>query len=56
MCSSDLTAVVLLSEVLFASASSVWLGAGTLSLRIVVGGAMILAASALAVRSIRPEP
>lgn len=47
------TAVVLLSEVLFASVSSVWLGAGTLSARIVLGGVLILAASVLAMRTLR---
>jgi len=45
------TAVVMLSEVLFASVSSVLLGAGTLSLRVLLGGSLILAASVLAVRT-----
>jgi drug/metabolite transporter (DMT)-like permease len=42
--------VVLLSEVIFASASAVWLGGETATLRTVVGGTMIVAAALLAVR------
>lgn len=42
------TAVVMLTEVLFASLSAVALGAGALTLRIAVGGALIVAAAVLA--------
>jgi drug/metabolite transporter (DMT)-like permease len=40
--------VVMVSEVAFASASAVALGAGTLSTRTVLGGALILSAALLA--------
>lgn len=39
------TALVMLSEVLFASISSAWLGAAVLDARVAVGGALILAAA-----------
>lgn len=42
----NVTAVIMLSEVLFASASSVALGAGTMSARIWMGGALIVLAAA----------
>ncbi len=42
------TAVVMITEVFFASASAVALGAGTLTLRTAVGGALIVGAAALA--------
>ena len=45
---AHVTAVVMLSEVLFASASALWLGAGTLDLRLACGGASIVAAALLA--------
>lgn len=45
------TAVIMLTEVLFASASAIALGAGTLGWRVVVGGALIVAAAALAARA-----
>lgn len=48
------TAVIMLTEVLFASASAIALGAGTLGWRVVVGGALIVAAAALAARA-RPD-
>ncbi len=44
------TAVVMVSEVLFASVSAVWLGAGALSTPLLLGGALIVAASLLATR------
>jgi drug/metabolite transporter (DMT)-like permease len=47
---ANVTSVVLLSEVIFASASAVWLGGETATLRTVVGGTMIVAAALLAVR------
>jgi drug/metabolite transporter (DMT)-like permease len=40
------TALVMLSEVVFASFSSIALGASELTLRTIVGGLMILAAAA----------
>lgn len=47
------TALVMLSEVMFASVSSALLGASTLSTRTVVGGALILLASLLAALQFR---
>ena len=52
--SATTTSLVLLSEVVFASASSVLLGAGELPLRTLLGGALIMLASVLAVFSRRP--
>lgn len=43
------TSLIMLSEVVFASVSSVLLGAGELSLRTLIGGALILLASLLSV-------
>ncbi|MBC5763869.1 DMT family transporter [Ramlibacter albus] len=40
------TALIMLSEVLFASASSAWLGAGEITPRILAGAALIVAAAA----------
>ena len=48
------TAVVMLTEVVFASVSALALGGGTLSARLVVGGACIVAGALLA--AIEPEP
>ncbi len=47
--SANVTAVVMVTEVLFASASALWLGAGRLSLPLLVGGTLIVAAALLAV-------
>ena len=47
------TALVMLSEVMFASVSSALLGASTLSTRTVLGGALILLASLLAALQFR---
>lgn len=47
---ANVTAVVLLSEVVFASVSAVLLGGETASARTLVGGAMIVTAALLAVR------
>ncbi len=44
---AHVTAVVMITEVLFASASAVWLGAGELSAGLVVGGLLIVAAAVL---------
>lgn len=48
--SANATAVIMISEVLFASVSAVLLGASAPSLALAVGGVMIVAASLLAVR------
>ena len=42
------TAIIMLSEIIFASASAVWLGNEALSGRVLLGGALIMAAAALA--------
>ena len=47
---ANATAVIMLTEVLFASASALALGAGTLDARLALGGALIIAASLLAAR------
>jgi drug/metabolite transporter (DMT)-like permease len=49
--SASVTSLLMLSEVVFASVSSVLLGTGQLSLRTLLGGALILMASLLAVLS-----
>lgn len=49
---AGVTAVVMVSEVLFASVSAVLLGAGSLSLPLLLGGALIVCASLLA--ALRP--
>lgn len=45
---THVTSVVMLSEVLFASVSAVWLGSGALSAQLAAGGACIVAAALLA--------
>jgi len=47
---ANATAVIMLTEVLFASGSALALGAGTLDLRLAVGGGAIIAAALLAAR------
>jgi drug/metabolite transporter (DMT)-like permease len=47
---ANVTAVVMLAEVLFASASAVALGAGSLDARLLLGGAAIVVAALLAAR------
>lgn len=47
--SANVTAVVMVTEVLFASVSAVMLGAGTLSPQLLVGGALIVGAALLSV-------
>ena len=47
---ANVTAVVMISEVLFASLSAVALGAGTMSLQLAVGGALIVGATLLSAR------
>lgn len=45
---ANVTAVVMITEVLWASGSALWLGAGTLHLALGLGGALILSAALLA--------
>ncbi|MGH8796268.1 MAG: hypothetical protein ACREXI_04365, partial [Caldimonas sp.] len=52
---ANLTAVVMLTEVLFASISSLAFGNGVLSARLLLGGALILAGAVLAAFG-RPAP
>jgi drug/metabolite transporter (DMT)-like permease len=47
---ANATAVIMLTEVLFASVSALLLGAGTLDVRLALGGAAIVAAALLAAR------
>jgi drug/metabolite transporter (DMT)-like permease len=47
---ANVTAVVMISEVLFASLSAVALGAGTMSLQLALGGALIVGATLLSAR------
>lgn len=49
--SANATAVVMVTEVVFASVSAVWLGAGTLSLPLLVGGSLIVGAALLSARA-----
>ena len=49
--SASATSLIMLSEVVFASVSAVWLGAGELTTPTLVGGALILLASLLSVLS-----
>jgi drug/metabolite transporter (DMT)-like permease len=53
---ANATAVIMLTEVLFASASALALGAGTLDLRLSLGGAAIVAAALLAALERRRSP
>lgn len=50
---SGTTSLIMLTEVVVASLSSVWLGAASLSPRVLAGGSLILLASVLALRSRR---
>jgi drug/metabolite transporter (DMT)-like permease len=50
------TALVMLSEIVFASASSVWLGAALMEPRVLLGGALILFAALLAAWPVRSKP
>ncbi len=52
---ANTTAVIMLSEVVFASVSSVWLGAGELGARTLLGGALIVGAALLAALEPAPE-
>ena len=53
---ANTTSLIMLCEVIFASVSSVLLGAGTISLRVALGGGLILLAALLATLSSRPSP
>lgn len=53
--SASATSLIMLSEVIFASVSSVVLGTGELTTRTLLGGGLILLASLLAVISFRPR-
>ncbi len=53
---ASVTAIVMLSEVLFASVSALLLGGGTLTTRLVLGGALILLAAALSALEPAPAP
>jgi drug/metabolite transporter (DMT)-like permease len=52
---ANVTAVVMLSEVLFAALSAAWLGGESLSARTLAGGALIVAASVLAAWTPAPK-
>jgi drug/metabolite transporter (DMT)-like permease len=52
---SNVTSVVMLTEVLFASASAAWLGGGTLTPPLLAGGACIVAAAVLAAFGPAPD-
>jgi drug/metabolite transporter (DMT)-like permease len=53
---ANVTAVVMLTEVFFASASALALGAGSLDARLIAGGAAIVLAALLAARESHAEP
>jgi drug/metabolite transporter (DMT)-like permease len=47
--SASATALIMLTEIIFASASASWLGAGEITLRTLIGAGLILLASLLSV-------
>jgi drug/metabolite transporter (DMT)-like permease len=51
---ANTTSLIMLSEVVFASVSSVWLGAGELTTRTLLGGGLILLASLLSMVTSKP--
>jgi len=53
---ASVTALVMLSEIVFAALSSVWLGGETMTPRTLAGGAMIVLAAALAAMPRRARP
>jgi drug/metabolite transporter (DMT)-like permease len=53
--SASATSVIMLTEILFASVSSAWMGAGEITQRTLLGGALILLASLLSVISSNGE-
>ena len=48
---ANVTAVVMITEVLFAAVSALWLGAGTMSTSLLVGGGLIVGATLLSARA-----
>lgn len=52
--SANTTSVIMLSEVVFASGSAIWLGAGALSARTLLGGTLILLAALLSAVPLKP--
>jgi drug/metabolite transporter (DMT)-like permease len=52
---ANVTSIVMLAEVVFASVSAVWLGAATMTVNTWIGGALILTASLLALYSSQPS-
>ncbi len=54
--SANTTALIMLTEVIFASVSASWLGAGTITARTLAGGALILLASLLSVVAFKRPP
>jgi drug/metabolite transporter (DMT)-like permease len=52
---ANVTAVIMLTEVIWAAGSALWLGAGQLSPQLALGGGLIVSASALAAFSRRVE-
>jgi drug/metabolite transporter (DMT)-like permease len=54
--SASATSLIMLTEVLFASVSSAWLGAADLGPRVVAGGALILLASLLSIVDFKKSP
>ena len=53
--SANTTSVIMLSEVVFASLSAVWLGAGEISARTLLGGALVLLAALLSAVPFKPR-
>jgi drug/metabolite transporter (DMT)-like permease len=53
---ANITAVVMITEVLFASVSAVWLGAGSVSLGLVLGGGLIVSAALLSALEPKAQP
>ena len=52
--SASTTSVIMLSEVVFASLSALWLGAGEISARTLFGGALVLLAALLSAVPFKP--
>jgi drug/metabolite transporter (DMT)-like permease len=53
---ANITAVVMITEVLFASVSAVWLGAASVSWGLVLGGCLIVSAALLSSFQRQPQP
>jgi len=53
---ANTTSIIMLLEVVFASVSSVWLGAGLLTTNTLIGGALIFAACVWSALSSSPSP